>query len=159
MSDERWKSELRGTLEAVTERAAMSGAGLTEAGFQLVLAHVEAAYKRGEMAGRSRTGYRTQLSGVPLTGRHLEIARLAAAGLSNAEIAKQLFLSTNTVKTHMQTALKRTGARSRGHLAALLAVHGQVTTDNVPDPKENSACPAPAPRAGSPSPVSTTAET
>ncbi|MFJ9243829.1 hypothetical protein [Streptomyces sp. NPDC101776] len=57
MSERAWTADLRGTLEAVTERAAVSGASLTEAGMDLVLVHIEAAYQRGLMAGRSQSGY------------------------------------------------------------------------------------------------------
>lgn len=109
------------------------------AAYQDLKGQLEAAYKRGLMAGRSQAGYHAPASGAPLTGRHLEVARLAAAGLTNKEVGEQLFLSTYTVKTHVRNALKRTGARSRGHLAALLAVQGYVTKTNVPDPKESSA--------------------
>jgi hypothetical protein len=42
---------LRGTLEAITEWAFEKGPGLTEAGFQLVLPHIDAAYQRGVAEG------------------------------------------------------------------------------------------------------------
>jgi len=48
-----------------------------------------------------------------LTGRELEIFRLIAAGLSNAEIAAQLYLSTTTIKTHVGRVLEKLHIRDR----------------------------------------------
>ena len=48
-----------------------------------------------------------------LTGRELEIFRLVAQGLSNAEIAQQLFLSSATVKTHVARILDKLQLRDR----------------------------------------------
>lgn len=51
-----------------------------------------------------------------LSGRELEIARLVAEGLSNAEIAAAEFVSITTVKTHVQHILRKLPARSRIHI-------------------------------------------
>jgi NarL family two-component system response regulator LiaR len=48
-----------------------------------------------------------------ITPRELEILALVAQGLSNREIAAQLFLSENTVKTHCSRAFDKLGARRR----------------------------------------------
>lgn len=57
MSEPGWKSALRGSLEALTEQAFEKDPCLTEAGMEVVLPHIEAAYQRGLMAGRSQQGY------------------------------------------------------------------------------------------------------
>lgn len=54
-----------------------------------------------------------------LTRRQLQILFLASLGMSNAEIGNKLFLSKDTVKTHLRRAFKTLGARDRTHAVAL----------------------------------------
>jgi DNA-binding NarL/FixJ family response regulator len=54
-----------------------------------------------------------------LTPRERETVRALAAGLDHAQIAEQFFLSPLTVKTHINHAMTKVGARDRGQLVAL----------------------------------------
>ena len=54
-----------------------------------------------------------RISELGITPRELEILGLIAAGLSNREIADQLFVSENTVKTHSSRLFDKLGAHRR----------------------------------------------
>ncbi len=53
------------------------------------------------------------LAGANLTEREAEVLRLVAQGRSNAEIAAELYLGVETVKTHVRNVLAKLGARDR----------------------------------------------
>jgi two-component system, NarL family, response regulator LiaR len=55
----------------------------------------------------------TRQQSLGITDRELEILTLIARGLSNREIATQLFVSENTVKTHCSRAFDKLGAARR----------------------------------------------
>jgi len=70
-------------------------------------------------ARRGRGARRKAVSGwASLTATEVEVARLVAEGLKNAEIAARLFVSPVTVKTHVAHAFTKLGARNRAELAA-----------------------------------------
>ncbi|MGW4799101.1 LuxR C-terminal-related transcriptional regulator, partial [Nonomuraea sp. NPDC004297] len=58
--------------------------------------------------------------GSALSPREHAVARLAAAGLTNKEIAKELFISAKTVDKHLGSAMRKLGLRSRAGLARRL---------------------------------------
>lgn len=55
----------------------------------------------------------------PITSRELEVLQLVADGLENREIAARLFLSVETVKTHVRHVFAALNARSRAHAVAI----------------------------------------
>lgn len=54
-----------------------------------------------------------------LSRREKEVARLAAKGYTNAQIAEELYISTETVKRHMSTIFEKLGIESRKQLSML----------------------------------------
>ena len=61
------------------------------------------------------------LTGVEfLTASELRVCQLAANGLSNPEIAQQLYLTRKTVETHLGHAYRKLGISSRNRLTAAL---------------------------------------
>jgi DNA-binding NarL/FixJ family response regulator len=81
-----------------------------------------AAAKRGA----SRTGSVIPFSSTPPreleqrpTAREIEVLQLVADGLVNRDIGKSLFLSEETVKSHVRHILAKLQARSRAHAVAV----------------------------------------
>ena len=54
----------------------------------------------------------------PLSGRELEVLRLVASGKSNREIARELYVSLATVKSHINNTYRKLGANSRTRAVA-----------------------------------------
>lgn len=68
---------------------------------------------------RSRAG--AEESGLEsLTGREQEVAQLLVERLTNAEIAKELFLSEKTVESHLRNIFRKLDVASRGEVASLI---------------------------------------
>jgi DNA-binding NarL/FixJ family response regulator len=59
-----------------------------------------------------------------LTPREVEVLKLIAAGMSNAEIAAALVVSDATVKTHINHVFAKTGARDRAQVVRYAYEHG-----------------------------------
>ena len=59
-----------------------------------------------------------------LTPREADVLRLIAAGRSNREIARALFVTEATVKTHVNRIFAKTGARDRAQAVSYAYTHG-----------------------------------
>jgi DNA-binding CsgD family transcriptional regulator len=83
------------------------------------------ARARTELAASGARPRSAVLTGVDsLTPSELRIARLAADGLTNREIAQQLFVTTKTVETHLRHAYRKLDVDRRQRLPDALGNHG-----------------------------------
>ena len=82
-------------------------------------------------------------SRVPLTRREREILGSLAEGMSGAQIAEQLVLSPETVRTHVRNAMAKLGASTRSQAVALALQQRMITADPegaaLPEPAAESA--------------------
>jgi len=107
---ERWLAPVRTKAGRAAGRLLAEGRKLSpEEAVGLVLAN--------EPDDASRLGQRRGSSSA-LTRREAEVAALVARGLTNRDIAAQLFLSVRTVEVHVDHVLTKLGFRTRTQLAA-----------------------------------------
>jgi DNA-binding NarL/FixJ family response regulator len=103
-------AEARGLLDPLEARPALARAAALAAG-------VPAA------AGRAAP---TAPATLPfgLTAREAEVLRLVAQGLADAQVAERLFVSVNTVKTHLRSIYSKLDVPSRTAATAFAIDHG-----------------------------------
>ena len=103
--------------------AAAAGQAVLDPGVQQRL--LSAAARSAGLPGSPGSA---QASGSPgdgdLTPREAEVLRLIAAGASNREIARALFVSEATVKTHVNRIFAKTGSRDRAAAMRYAYAHG-----------------------------------
>jgi DNA-binding NarL/FixJ family response regulator len=61
-----------------------------------------------------------------LTPREIDVLRLVSRGSANKEIAAQLFLTEETVKSHLRNILSKLGANDRTHAVTIAAKRGFI---------------------------------
>jgi DNA-binding CsgD family transcriptional regulator len=69
-----------------------------------------------------------------LSEREQQVLELTAQGLTNAEIGRKLFVSEETVKSHLRHLLAKLQARNRAHLVALGFRQGLIALAPSPPP-------------------------
>jgi DNA-binding CsgD family transcriptional regulator len=85
---------------------------------------------RAELGATGATTPRSGRTGLPrLTPQERQVARLAAQGLSNRDIAAQLFLSPRTVGYHLYKAFPKLGVISRSQLDPAMLAPDCAATD------------------------------
>lgn len=66
-----------------------------------------------------------------LTEKEKQILYLIAKGMHNKEIAKELNISTHTVKTHIETILYKLNVRNRIQAGIKAVLNGIISTENL----------------------------
>jgi DNA-binding CsgD family transcriptional regulator len=95
-----------------------------------------------ELAATGARPRRAVLTGVgALTASERRIAELAAAGLSNPEIAQQLFITRKTVETHLSHTYLKLDINSRAQIATALRAEPTDESSSA-TPRVNSSLPA-----------------
>jgi PAS domain S-box-containing protein len=91
----------------------------TVTGQRLVLFVVLTTSRRGRRRSAGAGGtVGAEATSAGLTPREFEVIQLVALGLSGREIAQELHLAHDTVRTHVRNAMTKLGARSRAQLVA-----------------------------------------
>jgi len=67
-----------------------------------------------------------------LSEREMEVLKLAATGISNKEIARQLFLSPRTVQVHLGNIFSKLGVASRTEAILYGLRRGLLTLEDLP---------------------------
>jgi len=105
--------------EALAEGRTMS----TEAAIEYALS------EEGSSTATPSTTSEQQLSPTPdhpagLTPREIEVLGLVASGMTNAQIAKELYVSCRTVETHLTSIYRKLGVSSRAAATRFALEHG-----------------------------------
>ena len=103
---------------AVLRRALVAGASgiLLEEDLERALVVSARALLLGQMSVPARLA--RQIAPKPLSHREKQIIACVVRGLTNREIANELFLAESTVKTHLSSAFRKLDARSRSEAVA-----------------------------------------
>jgi DNA-binding NarL/FixJ family response regulator len=87
--------------------------------------HDAAAAGPGELAATGESAHsREQATLDALTPQEARVARLAAEGLSNPEIAARMYISKGTVDHHLNKVFRKLGIRTRAQLTHALTAGG-----------------------------------
>ena len=109
-------------------RAASEGLSVFDSRVHATLMNAASrAGKPAQAPGLSETGDAAAPRGLlpdALTEREAEILRLIAQGLNNPEIAARLFVTTHTVKSHINRIFAKTGSRDRAAAIHYAHQHG-----------------------------------
>lgn len=108
------REEAERILERLLEIAVRTGTGLVEDRAR------ELMQRTGIVPGTAARSERPD----GLTDREIEVLRLVAAGKTNKEIGRELFISTTTVNAHVRNVLEKIGAANRAEAASYATEHG-----------------------------------
>lgn len=118
--------------------------------------HLERRYLDPELAALATgLGVRhTVTARQPLSRREYQVLQLISDGLENQAIAKSLFVSVETIRTHVKSILRKLHARDRAHAVAVafrlgvLVAHRETPATDVPVARTPAAQPTGTSRTG-----------
>jgi DNA-binding NarL/FixJ family response regulator len=122
------KDATRKEIERAVLAAAAGGQGVLDHAVQQRL--LSAAVRSGPGGGLDTGAASGDES--ELTPREAEVLRLIAAGQSNREIARALFVSEATIKTHVNRIFAKTGSRDRAQAIRYAYTHGYASSSLGP---------------------------
>ena len=67
-----------------------------------------------------------EIDRVELTKREREVMTLVASGLQTDDLAERLFVSSETIRSHVRNAMGKLGAHTRAHAVTIALVTGQI---------------------------------
>jgi DNA-binding CsgD family transcriptional regulator len=79
--------------------------------------------------GGAELAVEERVSGSDLTRRELEILRLMSEGLSNAELARMLWVTEQTVKFHLSNIYRKLGVANRTEASRWAQLNGLLPTE------------------------------
>ena len=74
----------------------------------------------------------SEVAAVRLTGTEAQVMRLLAEGKTNRAIAREMFISINTVKTHVRAIFQKLGVNTRGCAVTRAVVTGLIDWPGIP---------------------------
>lgn len=116
----RHLEQRRTALAACQDRLGDDAAAALDAGSQLTWNDWAAWLARGPGSRSAEAG---AVGWPSLTDTEVDVARRAAEGLSNAELADVMFVSVNTIKTHIRHVYEKLDVHSRVELAQVVDQH------------------------------------
>ena len=135
-SEREWRAALQQSQFAATGDMRRADGGRVTVEFAchpaLVTGRRHALFVAVSSNRRGRRPAITPIAGAsPLTlsARELQVVRLIAGGASGPEIAEELRVSHNTVRTHVRNSMTKLGTRSRAQLIAKLLGEGLLWTE------------------------------
>jgi DNA-binding CsgD family transcriptional regulator len=97
------------------------------------------AGERVPRAGRGNTDVPADMRRLGVTSREMDVFILVARGMSNSQIAADLYISPKTVETHVASLIAKTGQSSRRELVAHAAGHSPTGGHGGSSPRAGTA--------------------
>jgi len=120
----RQQEDLIGSIQAGADGYLLKNAEPEELKKAILLAIQGKSILSPEITSQVMDLIREQPDKLEVSGREIEVLKLLAAGKTNAQIAKELVISQNTVKTHIKNTLKKLGASNRTEAVTVAMKNG-----------------------------------